>query len=353
MPAIAELAPVGHGFAARRARCARARRARGRLRRRAWSRAAPRGRSSPSSSWPSAPSRRASSTPASTAAAATGPPSGARRSTRACRTRCRRSPPRCRRSRRSPSTATATRRCTISTPSSSTRSRATGSALAACGSANRLRAGRPTALELFLDGLTAAEPELPRHPGYAALERRLTRWVDDGLGRRSAAPGASALHLDERPAPDDERRARARARALAAGGGRPDARPARLAAVGGRRGRLRLPARPRPAPRPDPPARRRSSRCSPSTASSFDADQPTRGACSSRTPCGRSCARRCRELEERGVPVLLPAAWMRSPSRLRVNLAATSRPPSRSSGLLSTAAARDASTGGSRSATSS
>ena len=44
------------------------------------------------------------------------------------------------------------------------------------------------------------------------------------------------------------------------------------------------------------------------------------------------------ELEARGIPVLLPAAWMRAPSRLRVNLAATSRPPSHSSGLLSPAA---------------
>ena len=58
--------------------------------------------------------------------------------------------------------------------------------------------GRPTALELFLDGLSAAEPELPRHAGYAALNRRLSRWLDDGLGRRSAAPWQLGLHLDER-----------------------------------------------------------------------------------------------------------------------------------------------------------
>ncbi|MGI8421231.1 MAG: SNF2-related protein, partial [Gaiellaceae bacterium] len=40
-------------------------------------------------------------------------------------------------------------------------------------------------------------------------------------------------------------------------------------------------------------------------------------------------------LEERGVPVLLPAAWLRAPTRLRVDLTATTR---HSSGLLSTAA---------------
>src|SRR5207244_2663938 len=44
-------------------------------------------------------------------------------------------------------------------------------------------------------------------------------------------------------------------------------------------------------------------------------------------------------LEEHGVPVLLPAAWMRAPRRLRVNLHATSPEPGRrSSGLLSPAA---------------
>ncbi len=61
-----------------------------------------------------------------------------------------------------------------------------------------LRNGRPTALELFLDGLSASEPELPHHAGYAALNRRLSRWLDEGLGRRSSAPWKLGLHLDER-----------------------------------------------------------------------------------------------------------------------------------------------------------
>ena len=61
-----------------------------------------------------------------------------------------------------------------------------------------LRNGRPAALELFLDGLSAPDPELPRHAGYSALNRRLSRWVDDGLGRRSSAPWKLGLHLDER-----------------------------------------------------------------------------------------------------------------------------------------------------------
>ena len=61
---------------------------------------------------------------------------------------------------------------------------------------------RPSAPELFLDGLTSTEPELPPHAGLGALERRLTDWVDRGLERRSSAPWLLSLRLDERS--DDE-----------------------------------------------------------------------------------------------------------------------------------------------------
>ena len=67
-----------------------------------------------------------------------------------------------------------------------------------------IRLARPSrrsgasALELFLEGLTAADPALPRHSGYAALERRLSRWVDDGLGRLTSSRWTLGLHLDER-----------------------------------------------------------------------------------------------------------------------------------------------------------
>ncbi len=60
---------------------------------------------------------------------------------------------------------------------------------------------RPSALELFVDGLTAAESVLPPHSGYAALRRQLSRWVYDGLGalaRGSEASWRLAVHLDER-----------------------------------------------------------------------------------------------------------------------------------------------------------
>ena len=63
---------------------------------------------------------------------------------------------------------------------------------------NRLMRNRPSAPELFLDGLTSTEPELPPHAGLGALERRLTDWVDRGLERRSSAPWLLSLRLDER-----------------------------------------------------------------------------------------------------------------------------------------------------------
>ncbi len=66
--------------------------------------------------------------------------------------------------------------------------------------ARRSRRGSPTAVEHFLQGLAAPEALLPRHPGYPALERKLSEWVDAGLGRRSVAPWLLSLHLDERPA---------------------------------------------------------------------------------------------------------------------------------------------------------
>ncbi len=69
---------------------------------------------------------------------------------------------------------------------------------------NRLLRNRPSAPELLLDGLTSAEPELPSHAGLAALERRLTDWVDRGLERRSVAPWLLSLRLDEQIEPDPD-----------------------------------------------------------------------------------------------------------------------------------------------------
>src|SRR5438552_3740746 len=62
---------------------------------------------------------------------------------------------------------------------------------------------RPSALELFVDGLAGEESLLPPHSGYAALKRQLSHWVYDGLGtlaRGSEAAWKLSLHLDERTA---------------------------------------------------------------------------------------------------------------------------------------------------------
>ncbi|MGZ4334953.1 MAG: SNF2 helicase-associated domain-containing protein, partial [Gaiellaceae bacterium] len=58
--------------------------------------------------------------------------------------------------------------------------------------------GRNRAVEAFLHGLTSTEPDLAHGPSYGALERKITRWVDDGLARLIRAPWGVGLHLDER-----------------------------------------------------------------------------------------------------------------------------------------------------------
>jgi hypothetical protein len=200
---------------------------------------------------------------------------------------------------------------------------------------SRLRAGRPTALELFLDGLTAPEPELPRHPGYPALERQLTRWVDTGLGRPSSAAWRLGVHLDERPAPNDEDEpALVLELWLQAEDDPTLGLPASLLWEGGEDVFAFLRTR---------DARRDLIRqlveVEPLLARhgvELDGDQPSEAVLE--PDAVRAFLREAMpELEARGIPVLLPAAWMRAPSRLRVNLAATSRPPGRSSGLLSPA----------------
>ena len=201
---------------------------------------------------------------------------------------------------------------------------------------NTLRAGRPTAVEHFLEGLTAPEPDLPRHPGYAALERQLTRWVDAGLRSPSSAAWRLGVHLDERPAPDD--------------GGEP-ALVLELWLQAEDDPTLGLPAsllwadgedvftflRTRDAHRD---LIRQLEDVEPLLARhgvELDGERPSEAVLE--PDAVRSFLREAMpELEARGIPVLLPAAWLRAPSRLRVNLTAASAPPARSSGLLSPAA---------------
>ncbi len=200
--------------------------------------------------------------------------------------------------------------------------------------ANAARHRRPGALELFLEGLTAPEPVLPRHSGYAALERRLSRWVDDGLGRLSSAPCKLGVHLNERPsdvfyknlvlelwlqAEDDPTLGLPAALVW----NDEDGIFSFLRASDPRRDLIRRLAEIEP--------------LLAEVGIEFDAAEPSEVELG---PDAVSSFLReaLPQLERRGVPVLLPAAWLRAPSRLRVNLTATSRPNTRASGLLSPAA---------------
>ncbi len=192
---------------------------------------------------------------------------------------------------------------------------------------------RPGALELFLEGLTAPEPVLPRHSGYPALERRLARWVDDGLGRLSAAPWKLTLQLDERPTADGpptlvlELWLRAEddptlglPAALVWNG--EDGIFSFLRASDPRRDLIRGLAELEPLLAEagiELGAEPAEVELEPGAVAAFLRETIP-------------------QLERLGVPVLLPSAWLRAPSRLRVNLTATSGPAVRASGLLSPAA---------------
>ncbi len=197
---------------------------------------------------------------------------------------------------------------------------------------SRVRTGRPSALELFLGGLTSAEPDLPRHAGYPALERQLTRWVDTGLGRPSTAAWRLSLHLDERLAPGAEEPGLVLELWLQAEDDPTLGLPASLLWAGGddvfaflrtrdaRRDLIRQLAEIEP--------------LLGELGIELDGHEPSEVVLE--PDAVRSFLREAMpRLEERGVPVLLPAAWLRAPSPLRVNLAATSGPPGRASGFLS------------------
>jgi hypothetical protein len=212
------------------------------------------------------------------------------------------------------------------------RLRADGVRLA--GRRGRERAG---ALELFLDGLTAPEPSLPPHSGYSALERRLARWVDDGLGQLSTAPWRLALHLDERSPDGVEPQVLVLELWLQAGDDPTLSLPASLLWDGGGDvfGFLR-------ASDPRRSLIRQMGEIEPLLAEAgilFDPVEPTEAELA---PDAVTFFLReaIPQLDERGVPVLLPGEWLRAPTKLRVNLSATSRrePIGRSSGLLATRA---------------
>jgi non-specific serine/threonine protein kinase len=191
---------------------------------------------------------------------------------------------------------------------------------------------QPGAPELFLAGLAAPEPELPGHPGYVALERRVNAWVDDGLARLSRAPWNLGLRLDEGGTPG-------------AGAGEPSVRlelwleaaddptlalPAALLRDGtdGIFAFLR-----ESDPRRALELRLETIRPVLSEAGILlDGEVPSEIELDSDQV--RAFLRQAMpRLEELGVPVHLPRAWVSSPSRVRVNLVATSSPAT-SSGFL-------------------
>ena len=198
---------------------------------------------------------------------------------------------------------------------------------------NRLARSRPSAPELFLDGLTSAEPDLPPHAGLGALERRLTDWVDHGLERRSTAPWLLSLHLDEHTDPEPGGSSTVVLELWLQAADDPTlALPTSLLHDGGDAvfGFLRS-ADPRIA------VHRQLGLIEPVLAEgglAFDLAEPTTIELDDdgvRFVLREAIPR----LEELGVPVLLPRNWVSSSSRLRVNLTATST-AGRSSGLLNT-----------------
>ena len=189
------------------------------------------------------------------------------------------------------------------------------------------KAGRANAIDHLLEGLTAPDAALPRHSGLAALERRLSDWVDGGLAHRARTTWTLGLHLDER-----EQDGLTLELWLQAEDDPTLGLPASL--LWERQddvfGFLRAGD-----PRRD--LVHRLAELEPLLAEigiAFDAVEPSEVSLD-QEQVRRFLREAMPKLEERSVPVLLPAAWLRSPARVRVNLAATTAPRTRSSGLLS------------------
>ena len=179
------------------------------------------------------------------------------------------------------------------------------------------KVGRANAIDHLLEGLTAADSALPRHSGLAALEAAASRTGSTAASPTAPArPGRSGRILDER---EDDRLALELW--LQAEDDPTLGLPASLLWSGDDVfGFLRAGD-----PRRD--LIDRLGELEPLLADvgiEFDAVEPPRRA---RVRAGAALpARGDAGLEERGVPVLLPASWLRSPARVKVNLAATASP---------------------------
>ncbi len=190
------------------------------------------------------------------------------------------------------------------------------------------RFGKPSAVELFLQGLTAPDQALPRHAGYPALERRLARWVDEGLTNLARTAWNLGLHLDEREAASG---ALVLELWLQAGDDPTLSLPASLLweAGDGVFGFLR-------SGNPQRDLIRALEQIEPVLAEvgvELPDSEPTEVELDEET-VSRFLREAMPRLAELGVPVLLPSAWLRTAPRLKVNLRATSGPV-RSTGLFS------------------
>src|SRR5439155_22620733 len=160
------------------------------------------------------------------------------------------------------------------------------------------------ATEAFLRALTAPEPELPPGPMYASLERRLSRWVDVGLSEMRETRWQVGVHLDERP-------------------GR-DALALELWLHAGDDPTLSLPAAQLRAG-PEGFAFIREGDPEGDLAEQLAGLRPLLGfeGCATELdtrPASLFLRVAMPQLEERGVPVLLPTAWVRSPARNRADV---------------------------------
>jgi hypothetical protein len=188
---------------------------------------------------------------------------------------------------------------------------------------------RRTALDNFLDGLTSPDPELPQGTTYGALERRLTRWVDEGLAQVKETTWGVGLHLDERPA-----NGLALELWLHADDDPTLSLPVSLLWEGGEDGFAFVRSG-------DPVAdlERDLRVLRPLLATegiAFDEEWPEDAELDAET-ASYFLRDLMPKLEQLNVPVLLPSAWLRAPTKLRANVTAHSGERT-SSGLLSTSA---------------
>ena len=187
----------------------------------------------------------------------------------------------------------------------------------------RLGGAQAPALDAFLRALTAPDPELPAGPLYSSLEQRLARWVDAGLEEVREVRWQLGLHLDERPGTD----ALALELWLHASDDPTLALPVSL---------LRRGAEGFAFVRDGDPERDLDEQLTdlePLFAEHGIAFADDEAELDTESATGFLLILRPL-LEARGIPVLLPSAWVRAPARIRADVSASAYVPS--SGLLRT-----------------